>query len=325
MVAFDSNCSLGYNSPMPIARWLLLMLILPLTACDRKPTTAIPGKPVVVATTGMVADLARLVGKDAFEVRQLMNAGVDPHLYKPTRDDVAQMLSADLVLASGIHLEGKLDEAFDRASKAGRKVVRVADRLVTATPPKAEPHDPHVWMDPVLWGELLPDVADALAGLVPAKADEFRANAKAAAVTFADLDTRARKAFESIPAERRVLVTAHDAFRYFGKRYDVQVEGIQGISTESEAGLRDIERLVSLLVSRKIPAVFVESTVSERNIRALIDGAAAKGHTVTIGGSLYSDAMGPPGTPDGTYLGMIEHNVRTIVTALGGTMPESGK
>jgi len=306
---------------------LRLMMVLTMAfvmGCDRKPgPSGGSGRPVVLATTGMVADLARLVGGDAVEIRQLMNAGVDPHLYKPTRDDVAQLLAADLVLANGLHLEGKLDEAFDRAASAGKQVVRLADRLASTSPPKAEQHDPHVWMDPVLWGELLPDVAEALAAVVPANAAGFRENARLAAARFADLDARAKIAFLTVPADRRVLVTAHDAFRYFGKRYQIEVEGIQGISTESEAGLKDIERLVGMLVSRRIPAVFVESTVSERNIRALIDGSAAKGHRVVVGGSLYSDAMGAAGTPAGTYLGMIEHNVRTIVRALGGEMPEA--
>lgn len=307
-------------------RLMLVLTMAVVLGCDRKPAgSGAVGRPVVLATTGMVADLARLVGGEAVEVRQLMGAGVDPHLYKPTRDDVAQLLAADVVLANGLHLEGKLDEAFDRASSAGKRVVRLADRLAASNPPKADLHDPHVWMDPVLWGELLVDVSDALSAVEPAGAERFRANAQRAAARFADLDSRSKAAFLTVPAERRVLVTAHDAFRYFGKRYEIQVEGIQGISTESEAGLRDIERLVGLLVSRAVPAVFVESTVSERNIRALIDGAAARGHTVVVGGSLYSDAMGPAGTPEGTYLGMIEHNVRSIVTALGGTMPASEK
>ncbi len=313
---------------MNALRLVLILTLAMALGCDRKPTATggvgqPTGRPVVLATTGMVADLARLVGGEAVDIRQLMGPGVDPHLYKPTRDDVAQLLAADVVLANGLHLEGKLDEAFDRASNAGKRVVRLADRLGATNPPKAELHDPHVWMDPVLWGELLPDVAEALIAVAPSRADVFKANAQAAAARFADLDARAKIAFMTIPAGRRVLVTAHDAFRYFGRRYEIQVEGIQGISTESEAGLRDIERLVSLLVSRKVPAVFVESTVSERNIRALIDGAAAQGHTVVVGGSLYSDAMGPMGTPEGTYLGMIEHNVRTIVTAMGGVMPVS--
>lgn len=292
------------------------------TGASNTPTTRI------VATTGMVADVARAVAGEHAEVVGLIGTGVDPHLYKPTRSDVQRLMGADVILYNGLLLEGKMTDAFDRAAGAGKGVFAVAggiehDRLLEPEDASGHP-DPHVWMDPALWSIAAERVRDHLIELDPAHAAEYRANADAYIAQLAELDAYAKRVLATVPEGRRALVTAHDAFGYFGRAYGYEVVGIQGISTESEAGVRDIERLVSMLVDREIGAVFVESTVSDRNIKAMIDGARARGHTVVIGGSLFSDAMGSPGSYEGTYIGMIDHNVTTIARALGGEAPERG-
>jgi len=282
----------------------------------------------VVATTSQVADLVRTVAGDRAAVTGLMGEGVDPHTYKLTRSDVAKLAAADIVFYSGLLLEGKITDALTRVAGSGKPVHSVAGQLdpkLLLTPPGFDGNpDPHVWMDVALWTKALDVVRDRLIDFDPAGADRYRTNAADYAGRLARLDTYAREVLAGIPEQSRVLVTAHDAFNYLGRAYGLEVRGIQGISTESEAGLREIEALVDLLVSRKIGAVFIETSVSERNIRALIDGAAARGHRVEVGGSLFSDAMGTPGTYEGTYVGMIDHNVTTIAHALGGAPPAQG-
>lgn len=304
---------------------LLAMLALSWTAVS---AAAPSGRPDILATTGMVADLARAVAGGRAEVTALMGEGVDPHLYKPTRSDIARLTRADLVLVNGLRLEGKLDEAFQRVAASGKPVVRVAERVPAdqrIAPPQFEGNDdPHVWMAPALWLHALQSVRDALIAADPAGAVAYAGNADAYRAELAALDAYARRVLGSIPAGRRMLVTAHDAFNYLGRAYGIEVRGIQGVSTESEAGLREIEGLVTLLVERRIPAVFPETSVSDRNVQALIEGAAARGHTVALGGALFSDAMGAPGTYEGTYVGMIDHNVTLIARALGGDAPAGG-
>ena len=282
----------------------------------------------ITATTGMVADVARAVAGDRAEVVGLMGPGVDPHLYKPTRSDVQRLMEADVIFYNGLLLEGKMTDTLVRAATSGKPVHAVTELLDDSyllEPEEFEGHhDPHVWMDPEAWAKTLGVVRDALAAADPSGEADYAANAASQDARIAELDDYARRVLGSVPEESRVLVTAHDAFNYFGKRYGFEVVGIQGISTESEAGVRDIEQLVDLLVDRNIGAVFVESTVSQRNIDALIAGANARGHTVTIGGELFSDAMGDAGTYEGTYIGMIDHNVTTISRALGGEAPARG-
>ena len=275
----------------------------------------------------MIADAARQVGGDLVEVRALMGPGVDPHAYRQTRSDIVAMTRADLVLWHGLYLEAQMEDFFHQLAKR-RTVVAVAEalpkELLHGHDDYADKYDPHVWMTPVLWQHVVSEVQRALTDLRPEAAETFAANA---AAHLADLDRLATYASENmarVPETARLLVTAHDAFGYFGAEYGVEVLGIQGISTESEAGLNRISTLVELLVDRGISAVFVESSVSDRNMRALIEGAAAAGHTVQIGGELYSDAMGPDGTYEGTYLGMIDHNVTVIAGALGADVPARG-
>jgi len=281
----------------------------------------------VVATTGMIADAARQVGGDLVEVRALMGPGVDPHAYRQTRSDIVAMTRADLVLWHGLYLEAQMEDFFGDLAK-GRNVVAVAETLprdvLIGHDDYADKFDPHVWMDPDRWALVVASVRDALIATQPDAADQFNANAEAQLAEIERLSAYSKTALASVPEQSRVLLTAHDAFNYFGETYGFEVLGIQGISTESEAGLNRIGVLVDMLVDREIGAVFVESSVSDRNIRALIEGAAAQGHTVRIGGELFSDAMGADGTYEGTYLGMIDHNVTTIAAALGGEVPGRG-
>ncbi len=282
----------------------------------------------VIATTGMIADAARAVGGDLVDVRALMGPGVDPHSYRQTRSDIVALSQADLVLWNGLYLEAQL-ERFLLDLAATRPVVAVAEAIPETQLIGSEDYegrfDPHVWMNPNLWSRVVLATRDAMIDVAPDHAETFRANARTHLAEISELAVYSQTALASIPAEARVLITAHDAFNYFGAAYGFEVVGIQGISTESEAGLSRISELVQMLVTRDIRAVFVESSVSDRNIRALIEGAAARGHQVAIGGELFSDAMGAPGTYEGTYLGMIDHNVTTIVRALGGDAPERGR
>lgn len=281
----------------------------------------------IVATTGMIADAVAQVGGDRVEITALMGPGVDPHTYRQTRSDIAAMTGADAVFWHGLYLEAQLEELFHQLAET-HTVVALAEGLpkdrLLGSEDYAERFDPHVWMDPVLWSGVVNAALDQLIALDPEGEAEYRANAEAHLAEIEALQTYSAEVLATVPDASRVLVTAHDAFNYFGQAYDYEVMGIQGISTESEAGLKQIEDLVDILVDRKIAAVFVESSVSDRNIQALIEGAAAKGHSVVIGGELFSDAMGDPGTYEGTYIGMIDHNVTTIARALGGDAPEAG-
>ncbi len=282
----------------------------------------------IVTTIGMINDLVKQVVKDKHEVQNIIDAGVDPHLYKATRSDIALLSSADLVFYNGLLLEGKLTDALIRVASSGRKVVAVTesiDKKYLLSPPEFNEHyDPHVWMDPAAWLKTVEVITDKVISLDNVNKDFYRKNSQDLINKLKKLDSYCQEALNTVPNETRVLVTAHDAFNYFGKRYGYEVLGIQGISTESEAGVKDIQDLVKTLVDRKIKAVFVESTVSDRNIKALVEGAKSYGHEVSIGGKLFSDAMGKSGTYRGTYVGMIDHNVTTIVKALGGSAPTSG-
>ncbi|ROT99423.1 metal ABC transporter solute-binding protein, Zn/Mn family [Histidinibacterium lentulum] len=312
--------ALPFRRPLLAAMLSVLALLPAQRALAEAPVT-------VVATTGMIADAAREVGGDLVEVEALMGAGVDPHSYRQTRTDIVALSNADLVLWHGLYLEAQL-EGFLLELGETVPVVAVAESLPENLLIGSEDYegrfDPHVWMNPNLWSRVVLTVRDALVESHPEGEAVFDANAEAYLEELAALAQYTTAVLSSVPAESRVLVSAHDAFNYFGSAYGFEVVGIQGISTESEAGLNRIAELVDLLVERNIGAVFVETSVSDRNIRALIEGAAARGHEVVIGGELYSDAMGEPGTYEGTYIGMIDHNATIIASALGGEAPERG-
>lgn len=278
------------------------------------------------ATVGMVADLVREIGGSRLEVTQLLGAGVDPHLYKPTRDDVQAILSSDIVFYNGLMLEGKMSEVFELSGRS-RPTCAVGGQLQLPEIAGADPHhpDPHVWMDVSLWKDAAKIVGEFILKFDPPHREEYLARSEKLQERLDQLHAYGKEIIATIPAERRVLITSHDAFRYFGKAYGLEVQAIQGISTESEAGLQRINELVDLLVQRKIEAVFVESSVPKESIEALLEGARSRGQSVKIGGELYSDAMGPDGTYAGTYVGMMDHNLSTIARALGApAVPEAG-
>ena len=281
----------------------------------------------VVATTGMIADAAEQVGGDLVEVRALMGPGVDPHSYRQTRTDIVATNEADLVLWNGWYLEAQMEEFLLDLGQE-KPVIPVAEALPENLLIGSEDYegrfDPHVWMNPNLWARVVLAIRDAMIEVHPEGEATFTANADAYLEELRALTRYTTDVLASVPVESRVVLSAHDAFNYFGNAYGFEVVGIQGLSTESEAGLQRIGELVDMLVERDIGAVFVETTVADRNIRALIEGAAAEGHEVIIGGELYSDAMGEPGTYEGTYIGMIDSNATTIAGALGGEAPESG-
>ncbi len=316
------------NSPRIAA--VLLLALLTSAGCTPGPASTAPASTGlrIVATTGMVADLVEhVVGKHG-SVQTLMSAGVDPHLYKPTTSDVGDIQQADIVFYNGLGLEGPMEPVFKRAAEKGRKVIPVAGKLSESAVHHSERFsdhaDPHVWMDVSLWTQCLEPIVAALCDVAPEHAQEFQTNADAYRNELKSLDDYARKAIQSIPEARRTLVTAHDAFSYFSKAYGMQVKAVQGITTESEPGVDDVNSLVTFLVESKVPALFVESSVSDRNLMAVLEGVARHGGKVSIGGRLFSDAMGADGTYEGTYIGMIDHNVTAIVRALGGVAPTRG-
>lgn len=280
------------------------------------------GKPSVVATTPVVADLVRAIAGDRIEVVALIAPGVDPHLWSPTRTEVLEILEADAVFLNGLLLEGRAGEAFARVEVSGRPVVRLAETLsktdLLTDDENPSRFDPHVWMDPLLWARTAPAVRDALVKIDPAGKDAFDRNLAAFEESARALDRECALILSGIPPSARVLVTAHDAFQYFGKRYGLEVRGIQGISTESEPALAAIEALVAEMSERRIPSLFAESTVSNRSVLAVIEGCEAREHEVVLGETLFSDSPGRAGTPEGSWKGMLLHNARSIARGLGG-------
>ncbi len=315
---------------LPMTQFLLCLTILACSSCQNPKGRPTPStKLKVVATTGMVADVVRQIGGEHVEVLQLMSSGVDPHLYKANTDDVIAIKRADVVFYNGFKLEGKMSDLLDLKKKdpknGGKTHIALVDAIskeAALGDPEHETADPHVWMDVMLWSSTTVLVENELKRLIPAQADEFAERANQLRDRLQKLDALGKTWIDTIPPEQRILITSHDAFRYFGRRYGLQVEGIQGVSTSSEAGLRRIEELVDLLVDKKVPAAFVESSVPRKSVLSIIEGAAVKGVKVSEGGELYSDAMGATGSGADTYEGMMKHNFKTITTALGGKPTE---
>lgn len=280
------------------------------------------------ATVGMIADIVRNVAGDKAVVHGIIGEGVDPHVYKPSRPDVVVLSESDIVFYNGLMLEGKMGDVLIRVARKGKPVHAVTEEILDGgdyVMTDAEEHyDPHVWMDVQGWIKATDVVAKALTEYDSENAEYYKANGAKYKKELVKLDAYAKRVVSSIPEKQRVLVTAHDAFNYMGRAYGLKVMGIQGMSTESEAGVKRIEDLVSYLSENSIPAVFVESSVSDKNVKALVEGSKAKGHSIRIGGELFSDAMGASGTYEGTYIGMIDHNVTVITRALGGEAPKKG-
>ncbi|MDH3626335.1 MAG: zinc ABC transporter substrate-binding protein [Acidobacteriota bacterium] len=300
---------------------LTIAVVALVTGCASDPTdrAAGDGPLKIVATTGMIGDAAAIVGGDAVNVETLMGPGVDPHLFKASEGDVQRLGDADLILYNGLHLEGKMTDILVKLASR-RPIVAVGGELpeerLREPPEFLGQYDPHIWFDVELWSRTLTFIAEALVELRPEHAETFRANAESYRQALLELDSWAKDRIESIPESRRILVTAHDAFGYFGERYGVRVVGLQGLSTLAEAGLKDMERVVDIVVDSGIDAIFVETSVPRRAIEAVQAACRARGADVEIGGELFSDAMGAEGSPEGTYIGMVRHNVNTIVEAL---------
>ena len=275
----------------------------------------------VVATIGMVGDGVERVGGSRVEVETLMGPGIDPHVYKASEGDLRRLERADIIFYGGLHLEAKMADVFERVAEE-RTTVAVSERIPVPerlSPPGFEgSYDPHVWFDVALWRHAVEQIRDTLAERDPGSASLYRRNAAAYLAELDSLDEYVRAHAQRVPRERRVLITAHDAFEYFGRAYGFDVRGLQGISTASEAGAGDVQALARFIAERRIPAIFVESSVSPRTIQAVREAVRARGFDVRVGGELFSDAMGDPGTPEGTYVGMVRHNVDTIVAGLLG-------
>ena len=273
----------------------------------------------VVTTTSMVTDLVENVAGERADVSGLMGPGIDPHVYKASEGDVMTLAEADVIFYNGLHLEAKMADVLERIEGHIETVPVTAGiprEELLGSPQFAGAYDPHVWFDVRLWMEAARQVRDSLVELDPAHAEVYRENARAYLAELEDLDRDVRELVERVPRERRVLITAHDAFNYFGQAYGFEVRGLQGISTAAEAGAADVQALADFIAERRIPAIFVESSVPQQTIRAVEEAVRSRGFDVEIGGQLYSDAMGDAGTPEGTYPGMVRHNVETIVTAL---------
>lgn len=318
----------GYGLAVPklLAAAVAVLLAGVLAGCGPIGESALPDlsgeeRIEAVATIGMVGDAVARVGGERVRVQTLMGAGVDPHVYKASEGDLRRLEAADIIFFEGLHLEAKMADVLEKIGER-RRTVAVGEAVpkaeLIADPELGEHPDPHIWFDARIWKHAVGAVRDALVEADPAHAAAYRANAAVYLRELDELHAYAMRRAAALPAERRVIITAHDAFSYFGRAYGFEVMGLQGISTASEAGAKDVQQLAELIARRKIPAVFVESSVSPRTIEAVQQAVRARGFDVRIGGSLYADAMGTEGTPEGTYLGMFRANVETIVNALGG-------
>ncbi|MDQ5824574.1 MAG: zinc ABC transporter substrate-binding protein [Chloroflexota bacterium] len=301
-----------------------LALVITLAACDTgggASTGDISQRKIKVTTTvGMIKDIVLNVGGERVEAVGLMGPGVDPHLYKPSASDVQKLDDADIIFYGGLELEGRMTDTFVRIARSGKPTVAVSEGIDPSKlrePPEFQgKYDPHIWFDVLLWQEAVKAVNTELARLDPGSKDLYQRNTDAYLKQLDDLHNYVKEQILTIPEQSRVLITAHDAFGYFGQQYGMEVKGLQGTSTATEAGVGDVQGLTNLIVERQIKAIFVESSVPQATIEAVREAAQSKGWNVNIGGTLFSDAMGNEGTPEGTYVGMVRHNVDTIVKAL---------
>ena len=289
-----------------------------LAACSSGASEEENGKIKAVSTIGMIGDVVSNIGGEHVESVSLMKPGIDPHLYKATQGDMTKLEGAEIIFYNGLHLEGQMIDIFEQMEKK-KPTVAVTQNVSTdglLAGEDSSEYDPHLWFNVEYWIESAKVIRDELIELDEDHKEDYEKNAEEYIAKMEELDEYVKEQIATIPKENRVLVTAHDAFGYFGDAYDIQVMGLQGISTESEVGSKDVSELRDFLVENKIKAVFVESSVPKDTIEAVIEGAKKMGHEVTIGGELFSDAMGDEGTEEGTYLGMVRHNVDTIVKAL---------
>ena len=296
----------------------LLAVSFALVSC--KKDTKENGKLNIVTTTTMITDLVKNIGKDHINIQGLMGSGVDPHLYKASEGDVTKLVNADIIFYNGLHLEGKLVEVLKKMGNKTKTPIALAEEIDKTTligsDYFASNYDPHVWFNIHYFKQFAEKVATVLSEKNPENATKFQDNKNAYLAKLDALQKTIETTIETLPKEKRILVTAHDAFNYFGKNYGFEVVGLQGISTATEAGVQDVQKLATFIIEKQIKAIFVESSVPKRTIEALQAAVNSKGHDVKIGGTLYSDALGNAGTVEGTYIGMFEYNVNTIVNAL---------
>lgn len=274
----------------------------------------------IVTTTTMLTDLVKSIGGENVEVQGLMGAGVDPHLYKASEGDVQKLYNADIIIYSGLHLEGKLSEVLEKMEHQNKKIIVAADALpqnsLISSSNFASNYDPHIWFDTHNWIKITQYINDRLVSFYPKNKVIFQKNTKNYIIKLNELNANITEKINQLPKEKRILVTAHDAFNYFGKQHEFQVVGLQGLSTATEAGVKDVQKLANFIIKNNVKAIFVESSVPKRTIEALQASVKAKNHEVKIGGTLYSDALGSAGTPEGNYIGMYTYNVNTMVNAL---------
>ena len=297
---------------------LLCFCTLFLNSCKNE--TKDNGKLNIVTTTSMITDLVKNIGGDAINLQGLMGSGVDPHLYKASEGDVSKLVNADIIFYNGLHLEGKLVEVFEQMSSETKSPIALADELdkkgLIGSDYFASNYDPHVWFDIAYFKQFALKVTEVLSEQDPENSETYKRNEAAYLEELDKLQDDVKGVVESLPPEKRILVTAHDAFNYFGEAYKFKVVGLQGLSTATEAGVKDVQKLSAFIIENKIKAIFVESSVPRRTIEALQEAVKSKGHDVEIGGTLFSDALGNEGTPEGTYIGMFRYNIKTIVSAL---------
>ncbi|MBC3539804.1 metal ABC transporter solute-binding protein, Zn/Mn family [Rufibacter sediminis] len=302
---------------------VIFALLLGIMACNPKNTPGAKahqeGKLYIVTTTGILRDAVANVVGDRAVVTALMGPGVDPHLYKAALGDLQTLREADFIIYNGLHLEGKMGEVLEKLAR--QKVVWAAaeglpEKELRRLPEFQDSHDPHVWFNVQLWSQVVEHISVKLQQQDKPNASYYQANARAYQAQLDSLHRWTTEQIASIPAQQRILITAHDAFGYFGDAYHIQVQGLQGISTVSEFGLQDVSSLVNFIVDRKVKAVFVETSVSQKAIEAVLEGCRQKGHEIKLGGTLYSDALGEADGPAGTYAGMVKVNVGKIVQAL---------
>lgn len=300
---------------------ILALCAVLFTSCDQGNSSKKGDKLYIVTTTQMIADAVRNIAGDKAEVVSLMGPGIDPHFYKATQGDLKKLTDADIIFYNGLHLEGKMQDVFEKFAKkktviAVTKDIPKEELIVSSDQGEEIIYDPHVWHDAALWSMVTIPIKDALLKWNSLADLSYQSRAEDYFKELNNLDNKLRQEIASIPKEQRLLITSHDAFNYYGKTYDIEVQGLQGISTVSEIGIKDITKMVDLIIKRKVKAVFVESSVNERNLQAVIQGCKKKGWEVKVGGTLFSDAMGDDDTPEGTYVGMIQHNTNAIVNAL---------
>ncbi|MEC3906425.1 zinc ABC transporter substrate-binding protein [Tamlana sp. 2201CG12-4] len=296
----------------------IVFLVITLVFLSCKNNKETNGKLNVVTTTSMITDLVKNIGGNHINLKGLMGSGVDPHLYKASEGDVSKLADADIIFYNGLHLEGKLVEVFEKMKN--KKTIAISDALdrntLIGSEYFASNYDPHIWFNTDYWIQATQFIVKKLAEAIPEQKASFETNGANYIKQLETLKTQIESTIKTLPKEKRILVTAHDAFNYFGKSFGFEVVGLQGLSTATEAGVQDVQKLSAFIIEHNVKAIFVESSVPKRTIEALQAAVNSKGHDVKIGGSLYSDALGDTGTIEGTYIGMFKYNVNTIVNAL---------